>query len=196
MSDTVPHLLLGESKGNPRRRFRLDPLMLRWVEGYAAANGLNFSSVVRLAVSRFIQSEITRMEIKGLLDILDRQSRELEGAVLSYYVQKVALAGQLAEQKVVVSSERQQLYDKTLAMMRTLLEIAESKEAAQNLQIKIQAILAANALMRTAETIMRDYERGIAEGHLKQMRDYIEQLREAVQESGQGSGTGTAGKSG
>jgi hypothetical protein len=129
------------------------------------------------------------MGIKGLIEVLDRQSRELEGAVLNGYIQKVALAGKLAKQKVAVSSERQQLYDKTLVMMRTLLDIAESKEASQNPQIKIQAILAANALTRTAEVIMRDYERAVAESLLKQMHDYIERLKQASQESNHPSET-------
>jgi hypothetical protein len=132
------------------------------------------------------------MGIKGLIEVLDRQSRELEGAILNRYIQKVALAGQLAKQKVVVSSERQQLYDKTLAMMRTLLDITESKEASQNTQIKIQAILASNALTRTAEAIMRDYERAVAESLLKQMRDYIERLKQASGESNHSSETRTS----
>jgi hypothetical protein len=154
---------------------------------------LNFSTVVRLAVSKLAENDITKMGIKGLIEVLDRQSRELEGVILNRYVQRVALAGQVAKQKVVVSSERQQLYDKTLAMMRTLLDIAESKEASQNSQIKIQAILAANALTRTAEAIMRDYERAVAESLLKQMHDYIERLEQASRESNHRSETRAPG---
>jgi len=130
--------------------------------------------------------------IEKLLDLADFQSRQLEEIVLIHYVVRIAGGLVSPEREVVVKHERLQLYDQTLAMMRTLLEIAESKEATQNLELKIDAILASNALTRTAESIMNDYERSVTQTHMEQMRYYIERLRQASGESNQGSPQGAS----
>ena len=38
---------------------RFDPLQLDWMEGYALGHGLNFLDVIRLAVSRLIENELS-----------------------------------------------------------------------------------------------------------------------------------------
>jgi hypothetical protein len=45
-----------------------------------------------------------------------------------------------------------------------------------NPEIKIDALLAANALTRTAEAIMNDYERDVTKGALQQIRVYRDKL--------------------
>ena len=169
---------------------RLDQLQLDWIEGYAAKSGLNFSGVVRLAITHFIESEFTKMnDLDRLFEALDWQIRKVEAVVLDCY-NPIRIAGTgptLPDREIVAKHERLVLYDQAIAMLHTLLAIAESKEAAANPEIKIDSLLAANALTRTAEAIMNDYERSVTEAHLKQMRDYIERLRQA---SGEGAKTG------
>jgi hypothetical protein len=175
---------------NPRRTVRFDPLQLDWVEGFSLTHGLNFSSVVRLAVARLIESEFAKMDSLGkLFEVLDWQTRKLEALILSDQI-TVAGSGPSSssiDREIITEHEREVLYDQALSMLRTLLEIAESKAAAENPEIKIDALLAANALTRTAEAFMNDYERSVTKAHMKQMRDYIERLRQASGKSNQGS---------
>ena len=172
------------------RSLRFDQMQLDWIEGYALTHGLNFSGVVRLAISRMIESEFVKMVGLGkLFDLLDRQTRELEA--LSLQVRIAGSGPRPTDGEIVTKHEREMLYDQAINMLRTLLDIAESKEALLNPEIKIDALLAANALTRTAEAIMNDYERGVTKGALQQMRDYIERLKQASGESNQGSAKGS-----
>jgi hypothetical protein len=164
---------------------------LQWIEAYTALSGLSFSEVVRVAVAQLIESKVITMgDVQKLLDLAEFQSRQVEELALNHHAIRIAGGLVSPEREVTVKHERLQLYDQTLALMRTLLALAESKEAAQKPEMKIDAILASNALTRTAESIMNDYEHSVTEAQLKQMRNYLDRLKQASGEGSQGSGTG------
>jgi len=88
----MPRLSSGRDP-KPRKDLRFDPLQLDWVEAYAYTHDLTFSSVIQLAITRFIESELMKMDnLAKLFETLDWQTRKLEATILTERI-KVASAG-------------------------------------------------------------------------------------------------------
>jgi len=70
----MPRLASGRGS-NPVRTVRIDPVQSDWVEAYASTHDVTFSSMIRLAITRFTESELMKVDnFEKLFEALDWQT--------------------------------------------------------------------------------------------------------------------------
>jgi hypothetical protein len=155
------------SKGNPQITVRVDPVLKAGLDAYALAKRISRAELVRRVLLEFAREVgVTQRGVGVTLDRISALIKTLEAQALS-----VGIAG-LDTQK-----EREQLYDTAMALLKEAIKLSENEEAAKSARARMEAMRLANAASRTAEAILRGYDRRDVEGLLQELRETNESLQ-------------------
>jgi len=155
------------TKGSPQLKVRVNPILRAGLEAYAAARGLTLSGLVRKVLMDFAREVgYTHGRVWYTLDRVATLIKTLEVQALS-----VGIAG-LDTQK-----ERERLYDTAISILKEAIKLGENEELAKNARARMEAMRLANAASRTAEAILRGYDRRDVEALLEELRKTNESLK-------------------
>jgi len=73
--------------------------------------------------------------------------------------------------------ERERLYDTAISILKEAIKLGENEELAKNARARMEAMRLANAASRTAEAILRGYDRRDVEALLEELRKTNESLK-------------------
>jgi hypothetical protein len=198
---------------------RVDPVLKRFLEGYAATHGTTSAKLTREVLAEWMYERVAYTPLKKVdytlhrLDVLSKQL-QLKVAVLpageNGGSSKVQVAGELTipgegktptphpkpEQRPRVDTvkEREELYWQVVAMLHEATKLSENQALAQKAGSRMDAMMVAGTLARIGEAILEGYDRAYIQPHLDELTDLIEQLNDQLRQTdqkGQENATGS-----
>jgi hypothetical protein len=200
------------SKGNPHVRIRVDPVLKRFLQGYALAHDTTTAKLVRDVLAEWAYERVDPTPSKRVdhtlhrLDLLSKQL-QLKVAILpakgevvgsEFEVRPaghVRIPGHETVQhdedekteppRVDTVKERESMYWIVVAMLKEAQKLSENEALAKNAGSRIDAMMVAGALARVGDAILAGYERAYIQPHLDELEKLIEQLKEQLKQTDQ-----------
>jgi hypothetical protein len=146
---------------------RLDPVLKSGLEALALAKGIDLAGLVRRILLDYAHEvAATRAGVAATLDRIGMLIKALEPGTLS-----VGIAG------LDTLKERERLYDTAISILKEAVKLSENEELAKNARARMEAMRLANAASRTAEAVLRGYDRRDVEALLEELRKTNESLK-------------------
>ena len=189
----------------------MDPVLKRFLKGYAAAHDTTTAKLVREVLSEWVFEKVDHTPSKKVdhtlhkLDLLSKQL-QLKVAVLP-------AKGDTADSELVVRSagtvripgrgtvryeeedtgtrrvdtvkERESVYWMVVAMLKEAQTLSENESLAKKAGSRLDAMKVAGALARVGEAILSGYDRAYIQPSLDEVEQLIEQLKEQVKQTDQ-----------
>jgi hypothetical protein len=196
------------TKGNPHVRTRVDPVMKRFLRGYAAAHDTTIAQLVREVLAEWVYERVDHTPSKRVdhtlrrLDVLFKQfglrvamlpgdgGREQSGL-------RVRVAGEVkvpggvkppAEKtppRLDAEKEREEMYWLVVALLKEAQKLAGDEELAKKAGSRMDAMKVAANLTRLGEAILAGYERAYIQPTVDELESLIEQLKEKLKQTDQ-----------
>jgi hypothetical protein len=175
------------ASGNPHLVVRLDPALKAGLEAYALAKGLSVSQLVRRVLLDFAH-EVASSQLystqEGVEYTLDRIKVLVGTLEVQWY--NAAVTG------IPTQKHGGGLYDTVLALFKEVVRLAQSEATAKNVSACIDVMRLANALSRTALSILSGCDRRDIERLMDELKNTSEpiQARLRARENGTTANTG------
>jgi len=179
------------NQGNPRLILRLDPLIRSGLEARAMSRGVTLNELAKFVLVEYVkQSAEAREGTPALLRHLDTLVRTLQLQVTAVTLPSAKAAGP-TKQPMKASKDTQQgrldLHDTVDAILKTVVKLCESEEAARKAKARMEAMRLANTTIRTDLAILQGYDRRDIQVLLEEVRKTNEQFRAQIAASQRGS---------
>jgi len=188
----------------------VDPVLKRFLKGYAAAHDTTTAKLVREVLGEWVFEKVDHTPSKKVdhtlhkLDLLSKQL-QLKVAVLP-------AKGDTADSELVVRSagtvripgrgtvryeedagsrrvdtvrERESVYWMVVAMLKEAQTLSENESLAKKAGSRLDAMKVAGVLARVGEAILSGYDRAYIQPSLDEVEQLIEQLKEQVKQTDQ-----------
>lgn len=188
----------------------MDPVLKRFLQGYAVAHDTTTAKLVREVLSEWVYEKVDHTPSKRVdhtlhrLDLLSKQL-QLKVAVLP-------AKGDMVGSELVVRSaghvripgrgtirheedtesprvdtvkERESMYWVVVAMLKEAQELSENEALAKKAGSRMKGMMVAGALARVGESILAGYDRAYIQPHLDELEQLIEQFKEQVKQTDQ-----------
>ena len=199
------------SKGNPHLRTRVDPVLKRFLQGYAAAHSTTSSKLVREVLAEWVYERVDNTSSKRVehalytLDLLskrlqlkvavfpakgDEDASELVLESAGHRTTPVARATESegeekARPRVDTLKEREEMYWVVVAMLKEAQKLSENEALAKNSGARMDAMMVTAALARVGEALLEGYDRAYVQPLMDEMEKLIEQLKEQLKQTDQ-----------
>ena len=179
------------SEGNPRLVLRLDPLIRSGLEARAMSRGVSLSELARYVLVEYVkQSAEAKEGTPALLRHLDTLVRTLQLQATALTLPAVETPGP-TKQPLKASKDTQQgrldLHDTVDAILKTVVKLCESEEAARNAKARMEAMRLANTTIRTDMALLQGYDRRDIQVLLDEVRETSEQFKAQLATSQRGT---------
>ena len=179
------------SEGNPRLTLRLDPLIRSGLEARAMSRGVSLSELTKFVLVEYVkQSAEAREGTPTLLRHLDTLVRTLQVQATALTLPS-AQAAKPTKQPLKASKDTQQsrldLHETVDAILKTVIKLCESEEAARKAKARMEAMRLANSTVRTDLALLQGYDRRDIQVLLDEVRETNEQFRAQIAASQRGT---------
>ncbi len=179
------------NEGNPRLILRLDPLIRTGLEARAMSRGVSLNELAKFVLVEYVkQSAEAKEGTPALLRHLDTLVRTLQLQATALTLPAVEAPGP-TKQPMKASKDTQQgrldLHDTVDAILKTVVKLCESEEAARNAKARMEAMRLANTTIRTDMALLQGYDRRDIKILLDEVRETNEQFREQLAASQRGT---------
>lgn len=176
------------AEGNPRLYMRLDPLLYSSLRAQAMSRGVSVHELVRFLLVEYVKQAAEASEgTPALLRHLDRLIRTLELQVNSLAVRKLHEGAGPAKETLKASKDTQEvrldLHDTVDAILKTVIKLCESEEAARNAKARMEAMRLANTTVRTDLAVLEGVDRRDIQALLDEVRETNEQFKAGFQQA-------------
>ena len=180
------------SKGNPRLVLHLDPLILSGLQAKAMSVGVSLNELAKFVLVEYVkQSAEAKEGTPALLRHLDTLVRTLQLQATALTLPALTQATEPTKQPLMASKDTQQdrldLHDTVDAILKTVIKLCESEEAARNAKARMEAMRLANTTIRTDLAVLQGYDRRDIQVLLDEVRETNEQFRTQLAESQRGT---------
>ena len=197
------------SKGNPHLRIRVDPVVKRFLRGYATAHDTTTAGLVREVLAEWVRERVDPTPSKRVdhtLHALDFLAKRLElkvarlpadldshGSELGIRVAgNVKVAGGVIKQdareeapRIDSEKERESMYRIVVGMLKEAQRLSEDEELAKKAEARMGAMMVASNLTRVGEAVLAGYERGYLQPLVDELVQLIEHLKEQLEQAHQ-----------
>ena len=180
------------SDGNPRLVLRLDPLIRSGLQAKAMSVGVSLNELAKFVLVEYVkQSAEAKEGTPALLRHLDTLVRTLQLQATALTLPALAEAPEPTKQPLMASKDTQQdrldLHETVDAILKTVIKLCESEEAARNAKARMEAMRLANTTIRTDLALLQGYDRRDIQVLLDEVRETNEQFRTQLAESQRGT---------
>ena len=180
------------SEGNPRLVLRLDPLIRSGLQAKAMSVGVSLNELAKFVLVEYVkQSAEAKEGTPALLRHLDTLVRTLQLQATALTLPALAEAPEPTKQPLMASKDTQQdrldLHETVDAILKTVIKLCESEEAARNAKARMEAMRLANTTIRTDLALLQGYDRRDIQVLLDEVRETNEQFRTQLAESQRGT---------
>jgi len=197
-------------KGSPQVITRVDPVLKRYLEGYAASHGKTTANLTREVLAEWVYDRVdtTTSGIDRALHRLDVLSKRLQlrVAVLPSAeakedsADKVYVAGGLKvprqkksvepeptapTERVDTVKQRESVYWVVVDLLRESAKLSENEALASQAKSRMDAMMVVATLARVGEAILEGYDRAYIQPHLDELTMLIDELKEQTKQSHQ-----------
>ena len=190
----------------------MDPVLKRFLQGYAVAHDITTAKLVREVLSEWVFEKVDHTPSKRVdhtlhrLDLLSKQL-QLKVAVLpakgdtagSEFVVRsagtVRIPGRgtvrqeeeedTGPRRVDTVKERESVYWMVVAMLKEAQTLSENEALAKKAGSRMDAMKVAGALARVGEAILAGYDRAYIQPRLDEVDQLIEQLKDQIKQTDQ-----------
>ncbi len=179
------------SEGNPRLTLRLDPLIRSGLQARAMSRGVSLTELAKFVLVEYVkQSAEAREGTPALLRHLDTLVRTLQLQATALTIAAVEPLGP-TKQPMKANKDTQQgrldLHETVDAILKTVVKLYESEEAARNAKARMEAMRLANTTIRTDLALLEGYDRRDIQILLDEVRETNEQFRKEIAASQRGT---------
>jgi hypothetical protein len=169
-------------RGNPELHLRLDPLLYSGLHAQALSRGVSVNELARFVLVEYVKQSVEAREgTAALLRHLDALIRTLQLEANALAIQTIpegtAPIKQPLKARKDTQEERLALHDTVDAILKTVIRLCESEEAARNAKARMEAMRLANATIRTDIVVLQGYDRRDIQVLLDEVRETNEQFR-------------------
>jgi len=180
------------TRGNPELHIRLDPLLYSGVQAQALSRGVNVNELVRFLLVEYVKQSVEAKEgTTALLRHLDTLIRTLQLQVNALAIQTIAEETTPVKQPLKAVKDTQvvrlDLHDTVDAILKTVIKLCESEEAARDAKARMEAMRLANTIIRTDLAVLGGYDRRDIKVLLDEVRETNEQFRKEFAASQRGA---------
>ena len=180
------------SEGNPRLVLRLDPLIRSGLQAKAMSVGVSLNELAKFVLVEYVkQSAEAKEGTPALLRHLDTLVRTLQLQATALTLPAMAEAPEPTKQPLMASKDTQQdrldLHETVDAILKTVIKLCESEEAARNAKARMEAMRLANTTIRTDLALLQGYDRRDIQVLLDEVRETNEQFRTQLATSQRGT---------
>ena len=173
------------SEGNPRLVLRLDPLIRSGLQAKAMSVGVSLNELAKFVLVEYVkQSAEAKEGTPALLRHLDTLVRTLQLQATALTLPAMAEAPEPTKQPLMASKDTQQdrldLHETVDAILKTVIKLCESEEAARNAKARLEAMRLANTTIRTDLAVLQGYDRRDIQVLLDEVRETNEQFRKEL----------------
>ena len=172
------------NEGNARLTLRLDPLIRSGLEARAMSRGVSLSELAKFVLVEYVKQSVEAKEgTPALLRHLDILVRTLQLQATALTLPTGEAPGP-TKQPLKASKDTQQgrldLHDTVDAILKTVVKLCESEEAARNAKARMEAMRLANTTVRTDMALLQGYDRHDIKVLLDEVRETNEQFRKEL----------------
>ena len=169
------------SEGNPRLVLRLDPLIRSGLQARAMSRGVSLNELAKFVLVEYVkQSAEAKEGTPALLRHLDTLVRTLQLQATALTLPAVEAPGP-TKRPMKASKDTQQgrldLHETVDAILKTVIKLCESEEAARNAKARMEAMRLANTTIRTDMALLQGYDRRDIQVLLDEVRETNEQFK-------------------
>ncbi len=180
------------SEGNRRLVLRLDPLIRSGLLARAMSKRVSITELARFVLVEYVkQSAEAKEGTPALLRHLDTLVRTLQLQATALTLPEMVEAPSPTKQPMKASKDTQQgrldLHDTVDAILKTVVKLCESEEAARNAKARMEAMRLANTTIRTDMALLQGYDRRDIQILLDEVRETNEQFRKEIAPSQRGT---------
>ncbi len=180
------------SEGNPRLVLRLDPLIRSGLQARAMSRGVSLNELAKFVLVEYVkQSAEAKEGTPALLRHLDTLLRTLQLQATALTLPAVVETAGPTKQPLMGSKDTQQgrldLHDTVDAILKTVIKLCESEDAARNAKARMEAMRLANTTIRTDLALLQGYDRRDIQVLLDEVRETNEQFRAELAASQRGT---------
>jgi hypothetical protein len=156
---------------------RLDPVLKAGLDAYALAKGISFAELVRSILVEFAHGVgATQRGVGATFGRVSALIRTLETQLYT-----VGIAG------IETQKGRENLYDTAFALLKEVVKLSESEQAAKNARARMEAMRLVSNVSRTILAIFSGYDRRDVEVLLDELKKTNESLQERLTEIEEGT---------
>ncbi len=183
------------NQGNARLSLRLDPLIRTGLQARAMSRGVSLNELAKFVLVEYVkQSAEAKEGTPALLRHLDTLVRKLQLQATALTLPAIEASGPASgptKQPMKASKNTQEgrldLHETVDAILKTVVKLCESEEAARNSKARMEAMRLANTTVRTDMALLQGYDRRDIQVLLDEVRETNEQFRAQIATSQRGT---------